>query len=261
MAENHTNTIQQRTQNIFQRIKDACQRAGRNPDDIHLIAVSKTYGPEDIKEALSAGIRMIGENKVQEAKDKLPPIQHDKAFAHVQWHFIGHLQTNKVRQAVEIFDFIHSVDSLRLAVEIDRRSYTKDKIMPIFIQVNTSREKSKYGVDPDDTLELVKQVSELKNLKIKGLMTIGALTAATSNDSVKIRSYFRKLKEMKEFIADQKIPNVDMEYLSMGMSNDFEIAIEEGATHLRIGTAIFGKRKRAVKNPLQSAPVKTEEKP
>ncbi|KAB2878262.1 YggS family pyridoxal phosphate-dependent enzyme [bacterium] len=255
-----SNTTRHRVHATIQRIKDACRRVGRKHEDIQLIAVSKTYGVEEIKEALNAGIHHIGENKVQEAKEKLPILQKDKSLSHVQWHYIGHLQTNKVRQAVELFDIIHSVDSLRLAAEIDRRSYTKDKIMPVLIQVNTSREKPKYGIDPDDTLELVKQVSELKNLKIKGLMTIGALTAATANDTVKIRSYFKKLRELKEFIADQNIPNVDMHCLSMGMSNDFEIAIEEGATHLRIGTAIFGKRKRAVKSLLPAASNQMEEK-
>lgn len=258
--ESDSSLIQQQVLDVFKRIKDTCQRAGRKSEEIQLIAVSKTYGAEEIKQAIAAGIRHIGESKVQEAKEKLPLLQHDKTFSQVGWHFIGHLQTNKVRQAVEIFDFIHSVDSLRLAAEIDRRSYTKDKVMSVLIQVNTSREKSKYGVDPDDTLELVKHISDLKNLKIKGLMTIGALTAATANDAVKIRSYFKKLKELKEFIAEQKIPNVDMDYLSMGMSNDFEIAIEEGATHLRIGTAIFGKRKRAVKSSPATLPNKLEEK-
>ena len=258
--EPNTHTTQQRVRDVIQRINGASQRAGRKPEDIQLIAVSKTYGVNEIIEAIIAGIHHIGENKVQEAKEKLPALQHDKTYEHVRWHYIGHLQTNKVRQAVDLFDVIHSVDSLRLAAEIDRRSYTKDKIMPVLIQVNTSREKSKYGIDPDDTLELVKQVSELKNLKIKGLMTIGALTAATANDHEKIRSYFRRLRELKEFIAEQKIPNVDMTYLSMGMSNDFEIAVEEGATHLRIGTAIFGKRRRAAKSSALAVSNKMEEK-
>jgi hypothetical protein len=257
--ESEISTIKERTNALQLKIKEACLKAGRKPDEIKLIAVSKTHGADAIKEAVQAGITHIGENKVQEAKDKLPPLQHDKDFAQVQWHYIGHLQTNKVRQCVEMFDIIHSVDSLRLATEIDRRSYTKDKIMPVLIQVNTSREKSKYGVDPDDTLELVKKVSELKNVRIKGLMTIGALTAATANDTVKIRSYFRKLKELKEFIDEQRIPNVDMEYLSMGMSGDFEMAIEEGATHIRIGTALFGKRKRATKKTTDSIPNTLEE--
>lgn len=257
--ESETSTIKQRTGEILRRIQDACKRVGRKPDEVQLIAVSKTHGAEAIREAVEAGLVHIGENKVQEAKDKLHLLQQDKAFSHVRWHYIGHLQTNKVRQAVEIFDMIHSVDSIRLAAEIDRRSYTRDKTMPILIQVNTSREKSKYGIDPDDTLELVKHVSDLKNVKIKGLMTIGALSAATANDTVKIRSFFRKLRELKEFISDQKIPNVDMEYLSMGMSGDFEIAIEEGATHLRIGTSIFGKRKRTMRNAAATLSTKSEE--
>jgi pyridoxal phosphate enzyme (YggS family) len=257
--ESGTSTIKQRTGEILKRIQDACKRAGRKPEDVQLIAVSKTHGADAIREAIEVGLVHIGENKVQEAKDKLHLLQLDKAFSHVRWHYIGHLQTNKVRQAVEIFDMIHSVDSLRLAAEIDRRSYIRDKIMPILIQVNTSREKSKYGIDPDDTLELIKHVSDLKNVKVKGLMTIGALTAATSNDTAKIRSFFQKLRELKEFISDQKVPNVDMEHLSMGMSGDFEIAIEEGATLLRIGTLIFGKRKRAVRSAVSASPTKSEE--
>ena len=162
--ESETSTIKQRTGEILRRIQDACKRVGRKPDEVQLIAVSKTHGAEAIREAVEAGLVHIGENKVQEAKDKLHLLQQDKAFSHVRWHYIGHLQTNKVRQAVEIFDMIHSVDSIRLAAEIDRRSYTRDKTMPILIQVNTSREKSKYGIDPDDTLELVKHVSDLKNV-------------------------------------------------------------------------------------------------
>ncbi len=225
------------------RIEAAATRAGRDPKEIKLMAVTKTYGAEFVQAAATSGIAMIGENKVQEAKEKMALIP-SKNF---ELHLIGHLQTNKVRQAVEIFDMIQSVDSERLAAEIDRRAYTKDRIMPILLQVNTSREKSKYGLDPDNVMEAVKQISEFKNIRIRGLMTIGALTAITANDSEKIRSYFKRLRELRDFIRDQKILNVDMEMLSMGMSSDFEIAIEEGSTCIRVGTAIFGKRKRMIK--------------
>jgi pyridoxal phosphate enzyme (YggS family) len=252
-------TVIERVAEIRRRIAAAAKRSGRNPKDICLIAVGKTHDAATLNEGVRAGILHLGESKVQEAKEKIPQVAHAIAPLKIQWHFIGHLQTNKVRQAVELFDMIHSIDAVRLAAEVDRRSYTKDKTMPILIQVNTSREKSKYGIDPDEVLNAVKQIAELKNVKIKGLMTIGALTASTANDTDMIRSYFRKLRELKEFIIEQRIPNVDMDYLSMGMSGDFELAVEEGATHIRVGTAIFGKRKRASKTLPAAAPINLEE--
>lgn len=242
---------------IREKAHAAAKRAGRNPADIQILAVTKTYDAEHIIEAVKAGITHIGENKVQEAREKLTELETLGKKPAFQFHLIGHLQTNKARQAVEMFDMIHSIDSFALAKEIDRRAYIKDRVIPILIQVNTSREKSKYGLDPDNTLEAVKQIAELKNVRIKGLMTIGALSATTAGDADKIRGYFRKLREMRDFLRDQKIPNVEMELLSMGMSSDFEIAIEEGSNFIRIGTAIFGKRKRAVK----STTLKPEEKP
>ena len=157
--------ISERITEIRGRMAAAAARCGRDPNDIFLIAVGKTHDAGTIKEGVAAGLLHIGENKVQEAKEKIPAFRQDPRLPKVQWHFIGHLQTNKVRQAVEIFDMIHSVDSFRLASEVDRRSYTKDKIMPILIQVNTSHEKSKYGIDPDETVHAVKQIAELKNLK------------------------------------------------------------------------------------------------
>ncbi len=253
-----SHTMSQRIEEIRQCISAAAKRCARNPNDVHLIAVGKTHDAAAIREALAAGITHLGENKVQEAKEKMVLLQRETKSSGAQWHFIGHLQTNKARQAVEIFDMIHSIDSYRLAAEVDRRSYTKDRIMPILVQVNTSREKSKYGLDPDEVLTAVKQIAELKNVKIKGLMTIGALTSADDTDAV--RGYFKRLRDLKEFILKQQIPNVDMEYLSMGMSADFETAIEEGATHVRIGTAIFGKRKRAVKTPAAAPALNPEKK-
>lgn len=247
-------TIAERIDELRRRIAESAARCGRKPEDIGIIAVTKTHPVDFIHEAFAAGLTHFGENKVQEAKEKFSHIDSSRITAPITRHLIGHLQTNKVRQAVEIFDVIHSVDSIRLATEIDKRAYTKDRVMPVLIQVNTSREKSKYGIDPDETLKLIKQVAEFKNVKITGLMTIGALTASTSNDPEKVRSFFKRLRELRDFIADQKIPNVDMRELSMGMSHDFETAIEEGATMIRIGTVIFGKRKRG------SAAAKLEEK-
>lgn len=238
--------IGEQIRKIRETIAASACRAGRNPEDILLLAVTKTYPVACIEEAYRYGIRHFGENKVQDAKEKF--YVFDELLTGATRHMIGHLQTNKVRQAVEIFDMIQSVDSLRLAAEIDKRSYTRDKIMDILIQVNTSREPSKYGVAVDDTVELVKRVSELKNIRIRGLMTIGALTASTAGDPEKVRPYFRKLAELSRFIAEQRIPNVSMDYLSMGMSLDYPAAIEEGANLIRIGTAIFGKRKRATRS-------------
>ncbi|MCB0833719.1 MAG: YggS family pyridoxal phosphate-dependent enzyme [Bacteroidetes bacterium] len=236
---------------IKARIEAAALRAGRNPSDVQLIAVTKTHPVEVVRAALAAGIKHIGENKVQEAKDKFNMWNHERTF---QLHMIGHLQTNKVRQAVELFDIIHSVDSTRLAAEIDRRAYTKDRVMPILIQVNTSREKTKHGVDPDGTFEMVKKIAEMKNIQIKGLMTIGALSASAANDMDRVRSYFKVLKDLWDFIAGQHIPTVEMKMLSMGMTGDFEVAIEEGATHVRIGTALFGRRRRIPKTDLPQKP-------
>ncbi|NUM79843.1 YggS family pyridoxal phosphate-dependent enzyme [bacterium] len=247
-------TIAERIGELRRRVAEAAARCGRKTEDIRIIAVTKTHPVNYLHEAFAAGLTNFGENKIQEAKEKFPLIDSAKVTGPITRHLIGHLQTNKVRQAVEIFDVIHSVDSVRLATEIDKRAYTKDRVMPILIQVNTSREKSKYGIDPDETLKLVKQVAEFKNVKITGLMTIGALTASTSGDPDKVRLFFKRLRELRDFIADQKIPNVDMRDLSMGMTHDFETAIEEGATMIRIGTAIFGKRKRG------SAAPKLEEK-
>lgn len=238
-------------------IRQAALQVKRNPDEIILMAVTKTYPVAYIEEAYRSGIRHFGENKVQDAKEKYHVLDHMDPPA--TRHMIGHLQTNKVRQAVEIFDLIHSVDSLRLASEIDKRAYTRDKIMDILIQVNTSREATKYGIPVEDTFELVKRVSELKNVRIRGLMTIGALTASIAGDPEKVRPYFRKLSELSQFIAGQNIPGVSMEYLSMGMSHDFAAAIEEGANLIRIGTAIFGKRKRATRAPGNPPPPNTED--
>jgi PLP dependent protein len=244
-------------QHIQSAVAETAARVKRKPDDVVLMAVTKTYPVHYMEEALKSGIRHFGENKVQDAKEKYHIF--DPLLPDVTRHMIGHLQTNKVRQAVELFDLIHSVDSLRLAAEIDKRAYTKDKNMDILIEVNTSREPSKYGVSAEDTLELVKRIAELKNIRVRGLMTIGALSASVAGDPEKVRPYFRKLSELSQFIGAQKIPGVSMDYLSMGMSLDYIPAIEEGANLIRIGTAIFGKRKRMTRNAGTTQPPNSEE--
>ncbi len=238
--------IRQAITDIKARVRASAAKVGRDPKSIRIIAVTKTHPPEFVRAAIEGGIGDIGENKVQEAKDKFHELSGDLRFRR---HLVGHLQTNKVRPAIELFDLIHSVDSLRLAQEIDKRCYTQDRVLPILIQVNTSREKSKYGVPPDETLNLVRQIAELKNLRVQGLMTIGALTASMADKPDQIRSNFTILRDLQQAIREAAIPNVEMTELSMGMTHDFEIAIEEGATLIRIGTAIFGKRQRKAFKP------------
>ncbi|MFN3135246.1 MAG: YggS family pyridoxal phosphate-dependent enzyme, partial [Candidatus Kryptonium sp.] len=216
---------------IKQKIWEVCQKVGRNPDDITIVAVTKTVPVEKIKEAISAGIYDIGENRVQELLEKRNSIEN------VRWHFVGHLQTNKVKYIVDFIHLIHSVDSLKLALEIDKRAEKINRSIDVLIEVNTSGEKTKYGVKPEETIELVKQISEkCKFVRVKGLMTL----AAYSPDPENARPMFKLLKNLSDEIAKLKLKNVEMKHLSMGMSNDYWIAVEEGATIVRIGTAIFG---------------------
>lgn len=220
---------------IKKRIKSACDKAGRDTTEVKLLLAIKTVPAEKIKIALEAGERLIGENKVQELKEKFEDLQsilHEK-------HFIGHLQTNKIKDILKCnVACIQSVDRLNLAEKLHRRLAFEKKKMNVFIQVNTSAEESKFGVNPDQTLELVKQVAQFETLQIKGLMTIGLFSAETE----KVRPCFKLLKKLQQQIIRQNIPNVEMQELSMGMSSDLETAVEEGATIIRVGTAIFGKR-------------------
>lgn len=205
---------------VQNRIQRACLRGSRNISEVHLVCVTKEVAPDQIKEALSFGISDIGENRVQEALDKYKILGGSGA----RWHMVGHLQRNKVKDAVRIFDVIHSVDSLELAKEIDKRA---DRTIDIFIEVNISGEATKYGIEPEKLPELVQAISLLKRLRLKGLMTVAPLVV----EPEQARQYFKALKELND-----RINCVD---LSMGMSNDFEVAIEEGSTYVRIGTAIF----------------------
>jgi len=202
-------------------------------ENVTVVAAAKTRAPQEILEAIDAGIKVIGENYVQEA---------EKAFSEVgrkaKWHFIGHLQKNKVKKAVQIFDLIETVDSVDLAIEIDKRCAMIDKVMPVLCEVNIAKEKTKSGVYPEEVEQLIKNISNLTHIKVMGLMTMGPRFGDPEN----ARVYFRKTKQIFENIKKMNIPNVEMKYLSMGMSNSYRVALEEGANIVRIGTRIFGER-------------------
>lgn len=221
-------------QNIQQRIQTVCRRIGRNSAEVKLLLVTKTIPAEKIKEALASGINLIGENKVQEALAKYEILKDEN----IEWHFIGHLQTNKIKDVLKFAHMIQSVDRLDLVQKLSARLQLENTTMPILIQVNTSREVSKFGVAPEDALNLIRQTAKYSNLLIKGLMTIGA----NSEDETKVRESFQLLKKIQEQVSQAQIPGVAMEILSMGMSGDFEIALEEGANLVRIGSIIFGDR-------------------
>ena len=220
---------------IQKRINNACINSNRKPDEVKLLLATKTVPAERIKIALQAGHTLIAENKVQELKEKYEVL---KEIPHIN-HFIGHLQTNKIKDLLKYnVSCIQSLDRLDLAEKLHQRLQFENKTIEVLIQVNTSFEESKFGVSPDNAIELVKQVEQLKTLKIKGLMTIGLFSAETE----KVRKCFRLLKDIQQQIITLNIPNVEMQELSMGMSGDMETAIAEGATIIRVGTAIFGQR-------------------
>lgn len=219
---------------IKQRIAVAAARCGRDPHSIKLMAVTKTVAPDRISRALEAGITMLGENYVQEAKEKIAAV-----IKPVQWHMIGHLQTNKAKYAVHLFDYIHSVDRWELARELDKRSKLAGHHLNILVEVNVSGEQTKNGIPAAHALSLIKQMAPLPNLTICGLMTM----APYSDNPETSRPYFKALRNLRNDIARQGIPGIQMDELSMGMTDDFEVAIEEGATIVRIGRAIFGERR------------------
>ncbi|MFR8812572.1 MAG: YggS family pyridoxal phosphate-dependent enzyme [Lachnospiraceae bacterium] len=218
---------------VQSRVEQACKRAGRDVAEVTLIAVSKTKPVTDLQEIYNAGVRDFGENKVQEMCDKMEKMPKD-----INWHMIGHLQRNKVKYIVGNVALIHSVDSYRLAEEINIQAKKKGLVMPILVEVNIADETTKFGVSKEDAMELVRQIASLDALSIKGLMTIAPYVV----DPEENRAYFRKIKELSVDIDNQNIDNVSMDILSMGMTGDFEVAIEEGATMVRVGTGIFGKR-------------------
>jgi PLP dependent protein len=218
---------------VKERIAKAAARVGRDPETITLVAVSKTMPVESIREAIEAGQHVFGENRVQEAQAKVQVLGRE-----VRWHLIGHLQRNKVKVVCDIFDLIESVDSLPLAQDINARASQRGIIMPVLLQVNIGDETTKSGVAATDALALVRQVALLPHVSVRGLMCVPPPVDVPDH----ARPYFAQLRTLAERIARQQIPNVSMTELSMGMSHDFEVAIEEGATMVRVGSAIFGPR-------------------
>lgn len=218
-------------ESVQERIRAACDRAGRAVDSVALLAVAKTHSADAVQALAACGVRLFGENKVQEAKAKIP-----LCSSRLRWHLIGHLQTNKVRDAVALFEMIQSVDSLRLAREINQRAEQAAKQMPILLEVNLAGEASKFGYAPDQLRAELRELNALPRLEIHGLMTVPPWSPVPE----RMRPYFRQLRELRQQCEDQL--GAPLPELSMGMTGDFEVAIEEGATLVRIGTALFGQR-------------------
>lgn len=229
--ENIVSNLQQ----TEERIRRACQKSGRSRESVKLLLATKTVSPERIKKAFEEGYTLIGENKIQEVKEKYEAL---KSSPHTS-HFIGHLQTNKIKEILKYgINCVESVDRLDLAEKLQQRLELENKHIDVFIQVNTSFEESKFGANPDQAIDLIKETAKFDRIHIKGLMTIGLF----SSDAEKVRKCFKLLKAIQQQVIEQKIPGVEMNELSMGMSGDLEVAIEEGATIVRVGTAIFGER-------------------
>jgi hypothetical protein len=226
--------VKERLERIKKRIADAATACGRNPTEVRLVAVSKTMSTDRVDQAIAAGATILGENYIQEAREKVNAL-YDRP---VQWHFIGHLQSNKAKYAVRMFDLIHSVDSLKLAKAIDKEARKNDKVQAVLVQVNISREETKSGIEASEAIDLLSQIGKLANIRVSGLMTMPPFFDAPE----RARPFFRELARLRDRIAAANIPGVQMNELSMGMTGDFEVAIEEGATLVRIGTAIFGAR-------------------
>ena len=218
---------------VQNNIKKACEKAGRNPEEVTLIAVSKTKPVPMLEEAYEAGSRDFGENKVQEIMEKYPVLPAD-----IRWHMIGHLQRNKVKYIIDKAALIHSVDSLRLAEEISSQAKKKQVEADILIEVNIAQEESKFGTSRAEALSLVEAAAGLPNIHVKGLMTIAPFVENPEDN----REYFRQIKELSVDIIEKNIDNVSMSVLSMGMTGDYMVAVEEGATMVRVGTGIFGER-------------------
>lgn len=221
---------------LFQKnISEVCQQSGRSSSDVQLMLVTKTVSIDRISETIRFGHKLFGENKVQELSEKHQVLSQDE----IDFHFIGHLQTNKVKKCLECATMIHSVDRIELALELEKQLQRLGQTKDILVQVNTSNEESKFGVSPEGAMSLVQEISKLKTLKIKGLMTL----AKFSSEENEVRPCFKLLKSLSDQIRDRAFDGVAMKELSMGMSSDYKIAIQEGATIVRIGTAIFGERK------------------
>ncbi len=225
--------IAENLQTVEKKIRQACEKAGRDRSEVTLVAVSKTKPIPDLEEAYKEGIRIFGENKVQELTDKYEQMPED-----IQWHMIGHLQRNKVKYLIGKTELIHSVDSLRLAEMIEKEAEKKQCVVKILIEVNVAEEDSKFGVHTEEVLPLIQKISTFSHIKICGLMTI----APNVKNPEENRLYFAKLRKLLVDIKGKNIDNINMDILSMGMTNDYEVAIEEGATMVRVGTGIFGVR-------------------
>ena len=232
------NVLLENIKKVYRKISSAAIRSGRNPFDVTLVAVTKTVDSERIKEAVGLGLRVFGENRVQEAQKKIEQCKEECADCRVEWHMIGHLQKNKAKTAVRLFDLIHSIDSIGLAEEVNACASKENKVQKVLIEVKLSEEETKHGVAKKDFMALIGAAATMKNLKLAGLMTIPPFF----DDPDMSRPFFRELKELREK-AEQS--GYALPELSMGMTNDFEVAILEGATMVRIGTGIFGERRQA----------------
>jgi PLP dependent protein len=228
--------IARNVESIRLRIGRACLRAGRDPAEVTLVAVSKTFAAGLVAEAVDAGVADVGENYVQELLAK----RNDLADKAIRWHFIGHLQTNKVKYIAPWVHLIHAVDSTELAQEINRRAGRAGRTVDLLVEVNTTGEQSKFGVQPEQTIPFIRSLAEFENIRVAGLMTMGPFLP----DPEGSRPMFRRLRELQAEATKLGLPNATMQFLSMGMTGDFEVAIDEGATHVRIGTAIFGSRRK-----------------
>ena len=226
-------TIEKNIQSVEERVATAAKRSGRRREDILLLAVSKTQTVETIREAVACGLTSLGENKVQEIMDKYEPMGKG-----IHWHLIGHLQTNKVKYIVDKVVMIHSVESMKLAEEIEKRAAAKGLIMDVLVEINMAEEESKFGISPENVEDFLKDLAKLAHLRVRGLMTVAPFVENAEDN----REYFRRMKQLQVDINEKKIDNIKMDMLSMGMTGDFEVAIEEGATIVRVGTGIFGER-------------------
>ena len=231
--EGVSHMVQEQLEEVRQNIRNACERSGRKVEDVTLIAVSKTKPVPMLQEAYDAGARDFGENKVQEMLEKEPQLPSD-----IRWHMIGHLQTNKVKYIIDKVELIHSVDSLHLAKQIEKEAVKKGVDAQILVQVNIAQEDTKFGIDGPEVMSLVEEISKFPHVHIRGLMTSAPFVANPEEN----RCYFKKLHKLFVDIREKNIDNVSMDILSMGMTNDYEVAIEEGATMVRVGTGIFGAR-------------------
>jgi len=226
--------VKENVEIVRKRIREVCSRCGRNPEDVLLLGVSKTFGIDSIRDAVDAELFDFGENYAQEFLEKRSQISDER----VRWHFIGHLQSNKVKYIAEHVYLIHSVDNDRLADELQKRGERMGRSLDILIEVHTTDEATKYGIPPEGTLDLVKRIAKFNRVRVQGLMTMGPF----SDDPNDSRPSFQQLVTLRDKIVREGIENVSMRHLSMGMTHDFEVAIEEGSTIVRIGTAIFGER-------------------